>query len=48
MFETEPPVAETAPEIPSAPEEPGLVMRRIRKPDGRYLLLYTFLREPGE
>jgi len=29
----------------AGPEEPGLVIRRIRKPDGRYLLLYTFLRE---
>lgn len=48
MFETDPPVTETEPETPASGDQPGLVMRRIRKPDGRYLLLYTFLREPGE
>lgn len=48
MFEFEPSLPENAPEVTSPPEEPGLVMRRIRKADGRYLLLYTFLRESGE
>lgn len=35
----------TEPTVASRPDEPALVIRRIRKPDGRYLLLYTFLRE---
>lgn len=45
MSEAELHTTETEPVTTARPEEPGLVMRRVRKPDGRYLLLYTFLRE---
>ena len=45
MAESEMHITEAEPVTTATPEEPGLVMRRIRKPDGRYLLLYTFLRE---
>lgn len=42
--EPNPSTAPAAPEVDVSRAEPGLVMRRIVKPDGRYLLLYTFLR----